>query len=1102
MKNKPPIFLGLALSAAFAPAWARVEFEAPVRPPVLDTAPGESYAIDLNHDGVGDLIWVNKQANTVSVMLGNGDWSFQPRVDYATGSEPMSLQINYIDGDRVWDLVVANHGSDSVSVLLGNGDGTFKAKIDTPTGHLPVSVGSTDPAWTAFGVDLSQDGKTDLVVSNEGDNTFSTLLGKGDGSFQPKIDTPTGGKPGAILLGMTTTGFYAPGVYLLRPDDDLLSVFVNNGPGTYGGRQDYATGRHPVSLSAATGVDRTYYPTDMFVANEGDNSVSLLLSDKGDGTFQSKIDLPVGAKPTFIPAPEYLSYLRDPSCALSYPCVMRSGLSLGGYGNSHLIVANSGGNSVTVLRSTSAEKSYQFERADYPVGANPASIAVHDFNGDTWADLAVFNAGDNSLSFYAGSAGGTGVLTQPKTQEYPAGQGPAALAWGDINGDGTPDLAVADTQDNTVSILLGNGDGSYRERAAFAVGKSPTGVALGDLNGDGKPDLATANGGGNSVSVLLGDGLGGFSAKTDFAVGAAPSAVALGDLNGDNRADLVTADAGNNRVSVLLGDGNGAFQVAQRVVVGKGPSALALGDANGDGKTDLAVANGGSGTVWLLLGQGDGGFGSHRRFTMGAAPSAVALADVSGDGKADLMVANAKDNTVSVLLGRGKAKFRAKTDFATANDPRALAVGDVNGDRRPDLLVAAGAGDSVSVLAGLGDGGFQPRVDFQVGGNPLALALLDGNGDHKPDLVTANRAGNNVSVLLNKTSSKARFEPAALVFDSVVAGQMGQPKTLVLSNPGDAELGISDIAIVPAGDFIQTNDCPSLLPAGESCTFQVTFTPQRKGARTASLSFLGSDSPTPYTVALNGLGASNSADLYLTLAFSPETPVLGGLARQTYHVVNQGASDASAVVLTDYLPTGASLFHASLPCTQTGQQLRCNLGDLATGGTASLDVWMVPAKTGTLVSSAIVAAAQPDADATDNKVQLLATVAAADTSNSANVSVVLAGPATAKLGETVTYQATLSNKGPQSAKGVLLSLPLPAGATYHADASDWQCAAQNGKVACQLYYDLAKDVPQTLAIALSYDSAKTYSLKASARAFQADSQLANNTATVQTVAGE
>jgi hypothetical protein len=334
---------------------------------------------------------------------------------------------------------------------------------------------------------------------------------------------------------------------------------------------------------------------------------------------------------------------------------------------------------------------------------------------------------------------------------FATGAGPYAVAVGDFNRDGKQDLAVANVNADSVSILLGNGAGGFSAAQNFAVGSQPTSVAVGDLNGDGKQDLAVANINADSVSILLSNGAGGFSAAQNFAVGSQPSSVAVGDFNGDGKEDLAVTSESSNSVSVLLGNGAGGFAAAiNNFPVGANPTSLAVGDFNGNGLQDLAVANSGSASVSVLFGDGTGSFGAPINSATNSSAQSVAIGDFDGDGTQFLAVANGGSGKVSVLLNNGGGNFSTATNFAAGAGPRAVAIGDIDGNGRQDLIVANAGSNNVSVLVGNGAGGFGPALNFNVGENPSSVAVGDFNGDGALDLVTTNEAGNNVSVLLRQ----------------------------------------------------------------------------------------------------------------------------------------------------------------------------------------------------------------------------------------------------------------------------------------------------------------------------------------------------------------
>ena len=348
---------------------------------------------------------------------------------------------------------------------------------------------------------------------------------------------------------------------------------------------------------------------------------------------------------------------------------------------------------------------------------------------------------------------------------FTVGTKPMSVAVGDFNGDGKPDLAIANG-DGTVTVLLGNGAGGFAAApgSPFPAGSGPSAVAVGDFNGDGKPDLAIADYTGNNVTVLLGDGTGRFTAapNSPFPAGSQPNSVAVGDFNGDGKPDLAIANYNSNNVTVLLGNGAGGFTAApgSPFPAGTQPYSVAVGDFNGDGKPDLAIANVASGNVTVLLGSGTGGFTAApgSPFDVGPYPESVVVADFNADGKLDIAVAGvglyqSSGLNVTVLLGDGAGGFRAVQSgpSATGDSPTALAAGDFNEDGLPDLAVINPETGTVAVLLGDGTGGFTagPGSPFTAGTQPVSLAAGDFNVDGKPDLVIANYGSNNLTVLLN-----------------------------------------------------------------------------------------------------------------------------------------------------------------------------------------------------------------------------------------------------------------------------------------------------------------------------------------------------------------
>ena len=353
----------------------------------------------------------------------------------------------------------------------------------------------------------------------------------------------------------------------------------------------------------------------------------------------------------------------------------------------------------------------------YATGQGPTWVAAGDFNGDKNLDLAVSNGTDNTVSVLLGNGDGTfqGHV------DYPADTSLSAVAVGDFNGDGKQDLVVASSSDG---LLLGNGDGTFQAIVPlFTRAVQSYAVAVGDVNGDGKPDLVFVSSAyGNQV--LFGNGDSTFLAGPDVSEWSDfyPCCVVLGDFNGDSKLDVVLSSAnhGSGWAIPLPGDGAGNFQFSADAFYAIGDaeagSGVVLSDFNGDGKPDIATGSGFYSGVGLLLGNGDGTFQSATEFTTGSGvATAVGVADFNADGKPDLVVVNGNSlgingsNTVSILLGNGDGTFQTHVDYPTGQAPTSVAIGDFNGDGKLDLAVANQDDNTVSILLGNGDGTFQSK---------------------------------------------------------------------------------------------------------------------------------------------------------------------------------------------------------------------------------------------------------------------------------------------------------------------------------------------------------------------------------------------------------
>ncbi|MGC1544180.1 MAG: FG-GAP-like repeat-containing protein, partial [Candidatus Acidiferrales bacterium] len=349
-------------------------------------------------------------------------------------------------------------------------------------------------------------------------------------------------------------------------------------------------------------------------------------------------------------------------------------------------------------------------------GTNPDFVVTGDVNNDNFQDLVVANFTDGTLSVFLG--GGLGSFGTPTT--VPVGKGPTWIATGNFNAktntSGIIDLAVANQVDNTVSILLGNGDGTFTAAPssplALPSGSSPTSIAVGDFNKDGYADLAVVNMAANTISIFLGNGDGTFKTPTTVVTGSTPTSIVAAAFNPSNPSliDLAVTNSADNTLEIFIGNGDGTFQKGVTYNTGVTPLYVAAADLNVDGNLDLAVADSGVATssntvgnsVSIFLGNGDGTFilpgGSRLDYPAGTNPTSITVADFNDDGLPDLVVTATGDNSFSLLLGGGGGTFDSPIEVPVGTTPDSGATADFNGDGLPDLAISNYGSNSVSVI--------------------------------------------------------------------------------------------------------------------------------------------------------------------------------------------------------------------------------------------------------------------------------------------------------------------------------------------------------------------------------------------------------------------
>ncbi|MBZ5656961.1 MAG: VCBS repeat-containing protein [Acidobacteriia bacterium] len=382
-------------------------------------------------------------------------------------------------------------------------------------------------------------------------------------------------------------------------------------------------------------------------------------------------------------------------------------------------------------------------------------LANGDFNGDGKLDLVSADAAGPAFSVMLGNGDGT---FQPGNVIFLPTGSPAAeyIAVGDVNQDGRQDVLIRTASGpSLVLVYLGDGRGGFSLAGTYVTGNSGYGnlhgMTLADLRGIGKLDIVATNRDDNTISVLLGNGDGTFQSQVSFSVGpanTAPLDVAVGDFNKDGHLDAVTVDASNG-ISVLLGNGNGSFQAPTFYTGGYSVSGVAVADLNRDGNLDIVISSWLGATVFL--GTGGGAFAPGVSYGVPFGNS-IAIGDLNGDKKLDLVIADQYDSAVYALLGKGDGTFQPPVGYMTDWNSQSLVLADFNDDSKLDFAVGNTGGALGTIALGNGDGTFRASTSYSFTADAnITIASADLNGDGNQDVVMAGNAPNTLSVMMGNS---------------------------------------------------------------------------------------------------------------------------------------------------------------------------------------------------------------------------------------------------------------------------------------------------------------------------------------------------------------
>jgi hypothetical protein len=710
---------------------------------------------DFDRDGVVDLAAASPDSPNLSVLRGQGDGTFQAeqRLDLG-GRSPQALVTTDINGDGKLDLAAAGGSGafSGVTVLLGNGDGSFQPPASFLAGAGPRALVTAD---------FNHDGHPDFATANAGDGyggfeDVSVLLGNGDGTFGSPQSLTAGARPGAVATG-DFNGDGTADLVAANFDGEDLSLLLSNGNGTFQAESRFGTslaGVSSVAVADFNGDGRADVAATMSFSNQ-----VVVFFGNGDGTFQQSVNYETGSGPVSVSA---IDLNGDGHVDLATRNFNSDDLSVLLGTDTGSFLPERRFDPGAEVRAMAFADLNRDRVPDFIAAVRRRGAIISDLTAGQQPAAKVSFGASSDLAVFLGKGDGTPVTFGTLKLHG----SPASVAIGDLDHDGVPDVVTANDfssggvatltvstapsgDPDGVSVLLGHGDGTFKSEVRYDAGRRPRSIALADFNQDGHLDLTTANaagyGGFSDVSILLGNGNGTFQERQSVLAGEEPWQVKTADLNGDGHLDLLVPDRNNGQVNELLGNGDGTFQPQSAVAVGFGfgPMAVALGDFNHDSALDFVVTF--TTQLAVVLGNGDGTFQAESRLPQTLTPVSVTSADLNGDNHADLVV-SAAEGGLWVLLGNGDGTFQTAIPYNGDLRSQDVTTADVDRDGKLDLVAVDDIGD-VAVLVGVGDGTFLSPQRYSSLREPVALAVADLDRDGAPDVVVANHEAESLSIL-------------------------------------------------------------------------------------------------------------------------------------------------------------------------------------------------------------------------------------------------------------------------------------------------------------------------------------------------------------------